>query len=127
MLENAHLLAKIGADTAENEQQLAEILPIDRRVADRRRPARRRALLASGGRGVRAVPGGLVFRAYGENWQMLQFFLKNFANFWRARSPLYQNEILREKAHFSVYIKIYRYIFQKFSKFPKLSKLRKIS
>ena len=33
MLKNAYLLAKIGADTAENEQYLAEILPIGRRVA----------------------------------------------------------------------------------------------
>ena len=33
MLQNAYFLAKIGADTAENEQQFAEILPIDRRVA----------------------------------------------------------------------------------------------
>ena len=36
MLQNAYLIAKIGADTAENEQHLAEILPIGRRVADRR-------------------------------------------------------------------------------------------
>ena len=34
MLQNAYLLAKIGADTAENEQHFAEILPIGRRVAD---------------------------------------------------------------------------------------------
>ena len=40
MLQNAYFLAKIGADTAENEQHLAEILPIGRRVADRpTRPA----------------------------------------------------------------------------------------
>ena len=30
-----YLLAKIGADTAENEHHFAEILPIGRRVADR--------------------------------------------------------------------------------------------
>ena len=36
MLKNAYFLAKIGADTAENEQHFAEILPIGRRVADRR-------------------------------------------------------------------------------------------
>ena len=35
MLSNAYFLAKIGADTAENEQHFAEILPIGRRVADR--------------------------------------------------------------------------------------------
>ena len=30
MLQHAYLLAKIGADTAENEQHFAEILPIGR-------------------------------------------------------------------------------------------------
>ena len=35
MLKNAYFLAKIGADTAENEQQFAELLLIDRRVAAR--------------------------------------------------------------------------------------------
>ena len=34
MLQNAYFLAKIGADTAENELHFAEILPIGRRVAD---------------------------------------------------------------------------------------------
>ena len=33
MLQNAYLLAKIGADTAENEHHFAEILPIGHRVA----------------------------------------------------------------------------------------------
>ena len=35
MLQNAYFLAKIGADTAENEQHFAEILPIGRRVGRR--------------------------------------------------------------------------------------------
>jgi hypothetical protein len=30
MLQNAYFIAKIGADTAENEQHFAEILPIGR-------------------------------------------------------------------------------------------------
>ena len=61
MLQNAYFLAKIGADTAENEQHFAEILPIGRRAArshrafypdaSRRRLARRlrlaRELLAA--------------------------------------------------------------------------------
>ena len=34
MLQNAYFLAKIGADTAENEQHFAGILPIGRRVRD---------------------------------------------------------------------------------------------
>ena len=41
MLQNAYFLAKIGADTAENEQHFAEILPIGRRVADRCSPRER--------------------------------------------------------------------------------------
>ena len=40
MLQNAYFLAKIEADTAENEQHFAEILPIGRRVADRYRLGR---------------------------------------------------------------------------------------
>ena len=35
MLQNAYLLAKVGADIAENEQHFAGILPIGHRVADR--------------------------------------------------------------------------------------------
>ena len=35
MLKNAYLIAKIGADPTENEQNFAEILPIGRRFADR--------------------------------------------------------------------------------------------
>ena len=34
MLQNAYFLAKIGADTAENEQHSAEILPTDALAAD---------------------------------------------------------------------------------------------
>ena len=48
MLSNAYLLAKIGADTAENEQHFAENLPIGRRVAGRRGGA-----YSPGGRGAR--------------------------------------------------------------------------
>ena len=40
MLQNAYFLAKIGADTAENEQHFAEILPIGRRVSRSRRGPR---------------------------------------------------------------------------------------
>ena len=36
MLQNAYFLAKIGADTAENEQHFAEIWPIGGRERGRR-------------------------------------------------------------------------------------------
>ena len=44
MLKNAYFLAKIGADTAENERNFAEIVPIRYHARARRweRPGRRR-------------------------------------------------------------------------------------
>ena len=55
MLQNAYFLAKIGADTAENEQHFAEILPIGRRVADRCPLDLREALGLRGGHGRRLL------------------------------------------------------------------------
>ena len=57
MLKNAYLLAKIGADTAENEQHSAEILPTDAlwRL--------RRALLEYPRRGEAGLGPGAVRRA----------------------------------------------------------------
>ena len=43
MLQNAYFLAKIGADTAENEQHFAEILPTDA-LWRLRSPAHRRSV-----------------------------------------------------------------------------------
>ena len=34
--------------------------------------------------------------------------LANFANFWRARSRLYQNEILQENMRLTAFFKIYK-------------------
>ena len=42
MLQNAYFLAKIGADTAENEQHFAEILPTDAPAAAPAAAVRRR-------------------------------------------------------------------------------------
>ena len=65
MLQNAYLLAKIGADTAENKQHSAEILSIGRRVAapDRGRLGRNRLPL-------RRYLGGSVIHT--ESGQTLQ-------------------------------------------------------
>ena len=35
-------------------------------------------------------------------------FFKNFANFWRARSRLYQNEILQENMGLTAFLKLYK-------------------
>ena len=42
------------------------------------------------------------------SWRILQFFLQNFANFWRARSRLYQNEILQENMRLTAFFKLYK-------------------
>ena len=36
--------------------------------------------------------------------------IQNVANFWRARSRLYQNEILQENMRFAAFFKIYQII-----------------
>ena len=80
MLQNAYFLAKIGADTAENEQDFAEILPNGRRVADRCQ------VRAAGGEARRVSNAAAeakkeAARSRGprppDSWQMLQ----NSANF----------------------------------------------
>ena len=120
MLQNAYFLAKIGADTAENEQHFAEILPIGRRVADRCPGARR--VRSSASRKKRArwqaaswigdqSQGISTTRTYWENWEIGKISkknLQNFANFWRARSRLYQNEILQENMRLTAFFKLYK-------------------
>ena len=65
MLQNAYFLAKIGADTAENEQHFAEILPIGRCVADHRTEA-----LVVISRRDYALPGPDVLRTIPANCRM---------------------------------------------------------
>ena len=62
MLQNAYFLAKIGADTAENEQHFAEILPIGRRVG--RRVARARPNSASFDSSISRFPTGAVLEVH---------------------------------------------------------------
>ena len=54
MLQNAYFLAKIGADTAENEQHFAEILPISgtgRRPPGRCKPPQQAGVQQAGAPG----------------------------------------------------------------------------
>ena len=87
MLQNAYFLAKIGADTAENEQHFAEILPKTSNYPARRRqlgvrPARRRGPRAPG---AAALPPRRRRRA----WELpnfgAHFELKRLTNTVRSR------------------------------------------
>ena len=94
MLQNAYVLDKIGADTAENELNSAEILPIGRRVADHQGLDRRRALLGRG-RAPRhrrrgpAPPAGPASATCQNIWRLhgAVFFPGNFTRA-KARQPL---------------------------------------
>ena len=87
MLKNAYFLAKIGADTAENEQHFAEILPTDAMYGDPPRPleALRPELRAR--RRRRRVPARLRGRLRRDgargapHFKFCKFLLQNFANF----------------------------------------------
>ena len=48
---------------------------------------------------------GAIFR--GERGRENAFF-ENFANFWRARSRLYQNEILQQNMRLTAFFKLYK-------------------
>ena len=65
-------------------------------------------------------------------------FLQNFATFWRARSRLYQNEILQETMRLTAFFKLYKICMllprcnlkisakNRFEKSDKISNLREI-
>ena len=46
--------------------------------------------------------------AFFENAFFENAFFENFANFWRARSRLYQNEILQENMRWTAFFKLYK-------------------
>ena len=100
MLQNAYLLAKIGADTAENEQHFAEILPKTGNyptgpTSMTAHPDARGGLRRAGaGRGPLQALHGL--REEGRVSKISKIGKLIFANFWRARSRLYQNEICKK-------------------------------
>ena len=110
MLQNAYFLAKIGADTAEIELHLAEMLPIGR--FDRlTRAAEREALRARREDAARRAEAERVAREEvpeGVGGAKLAFFGESFGNFSRVRSPLYQNEFLKENMRLTAFFKIYK-------------------
>ena len=117
MLKSAYLLAKMGADTAENERMFAEDLPRRfvkmnwtrgpvPRAAAGRRPA-------AGGRAPRppVLLRGPVYPALSRLSCLLLSKIgkvAKFANLWRARSQLYKNEILQENMRLTAFFKLYK-------------------
>ena len=66
MLQNAYFLAKIGADTAENEQHFAEILPTDALwLAGRQAVREMQRMLVLAVLGVEEAPAPLVMVRFG--------------------------------------------------------------
>ena len=94
MLQNAYFVAKIGADTAENEQHFAEILPSDalwRRAVDG-------APRADGS----GVPRALSYlssarAAFSKNAFFENAFFENFANFIKFQNFQLENLVDFEK------------------------------
>ena len=103
MLQNAYFIAKIGADTAENEQHFApgsrwqSLLRavVGANVGSRWTPlVPQRAGAARCSVTQQRFENAFFENAFFENAFFENAFFENFANFWRARSWLYQNEIL---------------------------------
>ena len=85
MLSNANFLAKFRFDTAENEPA-KNLQNLNFANFCKTCPASSPATVVSF--------GGATMNAFFEN--AFNKIFENFANFWRARSRLYQNEILQE-------------------------------
>ena len=74
----------------------------------RRRDALPVALGAEGQRLVEGQPPRDLENAFFENAFFENAFFENFAKFWRARSRLYQNEILQENMRSTAFFKLYK-------------------
>ena len=115
MLQNAYFLAKIGADTAEDEQHFAEICqklattygsaPAGAKQLKARWVAtHRHATKAAAFFTPESYPRDFVHDYVGKSGKICFFF----ANFWRARSPLYQKKRLQENMRLTAFFKIYK-------------------
>ena len=72
----------------------------------RRGPLGRRGALRRRGHAGRHARQGSLGRQF--IISKISNFLQNFANFWRARSRLYQNEILQENMRSAAFFKLYK-------------------
>ena len=104
MLPNAYFLAKFRFDTAENEpaknfQNLKFAKSCKFANFHFANPNCLHRCLG--------YPGGCE-NAFFENAFFENAFFENFANFWRARSRLCQNEILQENMRLNGFVKLYK-------------------
>ena len=112
MLQNAYLQKSVPRPPKTNNilpkfcQKLANFcqkLAMDR--AERRGLVGELLLPLPRGRHRHGASVQLSVRGQGQqNWENQQ----NFANFWRARSRLYQNEILQENMRLTAFFKLYK-------------------
>ena len=107
MLQNAHFLAKIGADTAENERYLAENLP---KIGNY--PA---VVPVTTSKGAGPAGAGLEAGRPVGSCQFLAQFRQNFARF-----RLYRRRSLQVNTRFAASFKIYQIIYLKILKFGKI-------
>ena len=114
-LSNEYLLANFDFDTAENEPSYF-VSSSSRKFEFE--PLNFEPLICSpdqfsdffyqkaGTRYVAARMGTMTYCFAG--YQLLQDHWQIFANFWRARSRLYQNEILQENMRLTAFFKLYK-------------------
>ena len=112
MLKNDYLLAKIGADTAENERKFAKKMTTTRQHGSS--PGMAGALMWIS----KVFPLDTSARSEGiegsgySTWNCFETnFIKFcwvFAEFWKARSRLYQNENLQENMRSTAFFKLYK-------------------
>ena len=114
MLSNAYLLAKFRFDAAENEppknlQNLPKIANFANCAAQRRTPG------SGPRRGSRACPGSPSGSTSAPRDSLrapkARLYYREscfFANFWRARSRLHQNETLQENMRLTAFFKHYK-------------------
>ena len=102
MLKYAYLVANIGADTAENKPHSAEMFTKNWQILAPDTLGARLPLSGAEQRGAASRRRG------GAEVATLIFWI--FANFWRARSRPYRNEILQPNTHFAAIFKIYKII-----------------
>ena len=98
MLKNAYLLAKIGADTAENEQHFAEILPIGRRVTAAGGDVLDPATVRSAAVALRLDQRVVQVALQGHTWGICT---RRAGRLYKDRSRLYRSQNSQEHSKYS--------------------------